>query len=143
MKITALRALAVTGLLAGTTLGGVAPAAAAPSGEQRYVVLYEDSATAARRAVAAAGGTVVSENAAVGVATVRGQVRFKTYLRDAGGLDADTSVLFGGIKVGQVTRVGPDTDDPTCGMRMRRVMHRSSTLPSTSGIQETRHASHR
>jgi phospholipid/cholesterol/gamma-HCH transport system substrate-binding protein len=45
--------------------------------------------------------------------TVRGQVRFKTYLRDAGGLDADTSVLFGGIKVGQVTRVRPDTDDPT------------------------------
>ena len=45
--------------------------------------------------------------------TVRGQVRFKTYLRDAGGLDADTSVLFGGIKVGQVTTVRPDTDDPT------------------------------
>ena len=45
--------------------------------------------------------------------TVRGQVRFKTYLRDAGGLDADTSVLFGGIKVGQVTSVRPDTDDPT------------------------------
>jgi phospholipid/cholesterol/gamma-HCH transport system substrate-binding protein len=45
--------------------------------------------------------------------TVRGQVRFKTYLRDAGGLDTDTSVLFGGIKVGQVTTVRPDTDDPT------------------------------
>jgi phospholipid/cholesterol/gamma-HCH transport system substrate-binding protein len=45
--------------------------------------------------------------------TVRGQVRFKTYLRDAGGLDADTGVLFGGIKVGQVTAVRPDTDDPT------------------------------
>jgi phospholipid/cholesterol/gamma-HCH transport system substrate-binding protein len=45
--------------------------------------------------------------------TVRGQVRFKTYLRDAGGLDADTSVLFGGIKVGQVTSVRPDTEDPT------------------------------
>jgi phospholipid/cholesterol/gamma-HCH transport system substrate-binding protein len=45
--------------------------------------------------------------------TVRGQVRFKTYLRDAGGLDADTSVLFGGIKVGQVTTVRPDTADPT------------------------------
>ena len=45
--------------------------------------------------------------------TVRGQVRFKTYLHDAGGLDADTSVLFGGIKVGQVTTVRPDTDDPT------------------------------
>ena len=45
--------------------------------------------------------------------TVRGQVRFKTYLHDAGGLDADTSVLFGGIKVGQVTTVRPDTADPT------------------------------
>jgi len=45
--------------------------------------------------------------------TVHGQVRFKTYLRDAGGLDADTSVLFGGIKVGRVTTVRPDTDDPT------------------------------
>ena len=45
--------------------------------------------------------------------TVRGQVRFKTYLRDAGGLDADTSVLFGGIKVGRITTVRPDTDDPT------------------------------
>ncbi len=45
--------------------------------------------------------------------TVRGQVPFKTYLRDAGGLDADTSVLFGGIKVGRITTVRPDTDDPT------------------------------
>jgi phospholipid/cholesterol/gamma-HCH transport system substrate-binding protein len=45
--------------------------------------------------------------------TVRGQVRFKTYLRDAGGLDADTSVLFGGIRVGQITSVRPDTEDPT------------------------------
>jgi phospholipid/cholesterol/gamma-HCH transport system substrate-binding protein len=45
--------------------------------------------------------------------TVRGQVRFKTYLRDAGGLDADTGVLFGGIRVGRVTAVRPDTDDPT------------------------------
>ncbi len=45
--------------------------------------------------------------------TVRGQVPFKTYLRDAGGLDADTSVLFGGIRVGRVTTVRPDTTDPT------------------------------
>jgi phospholipid/cholesterol/gamma-HCH transport system substrate-binding protein len=45
--------------------------------------------------------------------TVRGQVRFKTYLRDAGGLEADTSVLFGGINVGRITTVHPDTDDPT------------------------------
>src|SRR4029453_2952377 len=51
-----------------------------------------------------------------GVHTTRpvpGQMRFKTYLHDAGGLDADTSVLFGGIKVGQVTTVRPDTADPT------------------------------
>jgi ABC-type transporter Mla subunit MlaD len=45
--------------------------------------------------------------------SVRGQVPFKTYLRDAGGLDTDTSVLFGGIKVGRITTVHPDTDDPT------------------------------
>jgi len=45
--------------------------------------------------------------------TVRGQVRLKTYLRDAGGLDADTSVLFGGIKVGRIMTVRPDPDDPT------------------------------
>jgi phospholipid/cholesterol/gamma-HCH transport system substrate-binding protein len=45
--------------------------------------------------------------------TVRGQVPFKTYLRDAGGLDADTTVLFGGIRVGRITTVHPDTDDPT------------------------------
>src|SRR4029453_12317589 len=44
---------------------------------------------------------------------VRGQVPFKTYLRDAGGLDADTSVLFGGIRVGRITTVHPDTADPT------------------------------
>src|SRR4029077_4032794 len=32
---------------------------------------------------------------------------------DAGGLEADTSVLFGGIKAGRITTVRPDTDDPT------------------------------
>jgi len=47
------------------------------------------------------------------VRTVRGQIQFKTYLRDAGGLDVDTNVLFGGIKVGQVTAVRPDPGDPT------------------------------
>ena len=45
--------------------------------------------------------------------TVGGQVRFKTYLRDAGGLDADTSVLFGGIRVGQITTVRPGRGPPT------------------------------
>jgi len=44
---------------------------------------------------------------------VRGQVTFKTYFRDAGGLDADTSVLFGGIKVGRIAAVRPWANDPT------------------------------
>lgn len=47
------------------------------------------------------------------VRTVRAQAEFKTYLRDAGGLDVDASVLFGGIKVGQITAVRPDASDPT------------------------------
>jgi phospholipid/cholesterol/gamma-HCH transport system substrate-binding protein len=45
--------------------------------------------------------------------TVKGQVEFKTYLRYAGGLAQGTTVLFGGIKVGQVTSVHPSTEDPT------------------------------
>jgi phospholipid/cholesterol/gamma-HCH transport system substrate-binding protein len=44
---------------------------------------------------------------------VKGQVAFKTYLRYAGGLAPGAAVLFGGIKVGQVTAVGPSTEDPT------------------------------
>jgi phospholipid/cholesterol/gamma-HCH transport system substrate-binding protein len=45
--------------------------------------------------------------------TVRGQVEFRTYFRDAGGLDTDATVLFGGIKVGRITSVRPWTADPT------------------------------
>ena len=44
---------------------------------------------------------------------VKGQVIFKTYFRYAGGLSSGAPVLFGGIKVGQVTAVGPSTEDPT------------------------------
>ena len=44
---------------------------------------------------------------------VKGQVAFKTYFRYAGGLAPGAPVLFGGIKVGQVTSVGPSTEDPT------------------------------
>jgi ABC-type transporter Mla subunit MlaD len=44
---------------------------------------------------------------------VRGQVPYKTYLRYAGGLAPGASVLFGGIKVGQVTAVRPGSEDPT------------------------------
>jgi phospholipid/cholesterol/gamma-HCH transport system substrate-binding protein len=45
--------------------------------------------------------------------TVRGQVPYRTYLRYAGGLAPGASVLFGGIKVGQVTEVRPASEDPT------------------------------
>ena len=45
--------------------------------------------------------------------TVRGQVPYKTYLRYAGGLAPGATVLFGGIKVGQVTAVRPASEDPT------------------------------
>lgn len=45
--------------------------------------------------------------------TVRGQVPFKTYFHNAGGLAPDASVLFGGIKVGQITAVHPAAEDPT------------------------------
>ena len=45
--------------------------------------------------------------------TVRGQVEFRTYFRDAGGLDTDANVLFGGINVGRITTVQPWTKDPT------------------------------
>ena len=45
--------------------------------------------------------------------TVRGQVPYKTYLRYAGGLAPGAPVLFGGIKVGQITAVRPASEDPT------------------------------
>src|SRR5581483_2821569 len=45
--------------------------------------------------------------------TVRGQVPYTTHLRNAGGLAAGAAVLFGGIKVGQVTAVRPWAEDPT------------------------------
>src|SRR5271165_4267858 len=45
--------------------------------------------------------------------TVRGQVEYNTRLLNAGGLAAGAAVLFGGIKVGQVTAVRPWYEDPT------------------------------
>jgi phospholipid/cholesterol/gamma-HCH transport system substrate-binding protein len=44
---------------------------------------------------------------------VRGQVVYTTYFRSAGGIGAGTPVLFGGIRVGQVTAVRPAVADPT------------------------------
>jgi phospholipid/cholesterol/gamma-HCH transport system substrate-binding protein len=44
---------------------------------------------------------------------VRGQSVYTTYFRYAGGIGAGTPVLFGGIRVGQVTGVRPAPADPT------------------------------
>jgi phospholipid/cholesterol/gamma-HCH transport system substrate-binding protein len=41
------------------------------------------------------------------------RVPFRTYLRDAEGMEPGTLVLFGGITVGKVTSVQPDKTDPT------------------------------
>jgi phospholipid/cholesterol/gamma-HCH transport system substrate-binding protein len=43
----------------------------------------------------------------------RTRTPYRTYLKYAGGLAAGTDVLFGGITVGKVTAVQPDTTDPT------------------------------
>lgn len=43
----------------------------------------------------------------------RTRTPYRTYLRYAGGLAPGTDVLFGGIAVGKVTEVQPDTTDPT------------------------------
>ena len=40
-------------------------------------------------------------------------VPFKTFLRNAAGMEPGTDVLFGGITVGKVTTVAPDKSDPT------------------------------
>jgi phospholipid/cholesterol/gamma-HCH transport system substrate-binding protein len=45
--------------------------------------------------------------------TLRGQVPYKTYFRNAGGLAPGAHVLFGGIKVGQIGAVKPSPEDPT------------------------------
>ena len=50
----------------------------------------------------------------VGNAQFRGaHVPYRMYLRYAGGLEPGTPVLFGGIAVGKVTGVAPDSSDPT------------------------------
>lgn len=50
----------------------------------------------------------------VSTATIRGEhVSYRTYLKYAGGLEPGADVLFGGIKVGDVTAVRPDSQDPT------------------------------
>ncbi len=50
----------------------------------------------------------------VSTAALKGaRVPYRTYLRYAGGLEPGADVLFGGIKVGTVTAVRSDKEDPT------------------------------
>lgn len=50
----------------------------------------------------------------VTTAQIKGaRVSYKTYLRYAGGLEPGADVLFGGIRIGAVTAVRPDAQDPT------------------------------
>jgi phospholipid/cholesterol/gamma-HCH transport system substrate-binding protein len=50
----------------------------------------------------------------VSSAQIKGaRVSYRTYLRNAGGLEPGADVLFGGITVGDVTAVRPDAQDPT------------------------------
>ena len=67
---TAVFALAVTGLATGSAFA--ASAAPDEGGEHQYVVLFAEgtSSAEAQAAVEAAGGTILSENTAIGVATV-------------------------------------------------------------------------
>lgn len=43
----------------------------------------------------------------------RAEIPYRTYLRNAEGMEPGTLVLFGGITIGKVTAVRPDTADPT------------------------------
>jgi lantibiotic leader peptide-processing serine protease len=72
-------------VLALAALGAAGVASAGPGGDREYVVVYQKGADlgAAREAVEAAGGTIVSENTAIGVATVRsGRGDFKERVDD-------------------------------------------------------------
>lgn len=74
-----------------------------------------------KNAAAAKVGAFVVVSAAVLAVTVyfvskaefRGkETPYRMYLRNAGGLEPGTAVLFGGISVGRVTKVQPDQADP-------------------------------
>ncbi|TDW23733.1 S8 family serine peptidase [Kribbella kalugense] len=66
------RAAVVAGSVAGLLFVAASPGTATGGQERQFVVLYAQggSAEAAHAAIAAAGGTVLSENTAIGVATV-------------------------------------------------------------------------
>ncbi|MEN3279938.1 MAG: lantibiotic leader peptide-processing serine protease [Solirubrobacteraceae bacterium] len=94
------------GALAGALLL-VGSAAAGAAGGDRYVVVYQQGASlsAARQAVHDAGGTIVSENKAVGVATVRSS-------DPAFAKRADAKGAIYGTSANTVIGRAPGTDKP-------------------------------
>jgi subtilisin family serine protease len=107
MRKHAARAAAIVGAVAAATVvatgAGAGAAETQATATQQYVVVYETNASdgAARAAVAAAGGTVVSENTAVGVATVASDNA--DFIADA----TRSSALVGAAKDASIGRV-PD-----------------------------------
>jgi subtilisin family serine protease len=84
-----MRRLMLGAVLALAAVGAAGVASAGPGGDREYVVVYQQGAdlNSARAAVKAAGGTIVSENAAVGVATVRSnRADFKARVDDQAAL---------------------------------------------------------
>ena len=106
MRAPFLATLAVAAVGAGLTAVPATQAMSAPSTE--FVVLYGADADAARSAVQQLGGTVVRENTAVGVATVR--TSNSRFLRAAGRAAALDGVTRN-RPIGRTTDVGPARGD--------------------------------
>ena len=70
--------------------------------------------------------------------TVRGQVPYTTHLRNAGGLAPGAAVLFGGIKVGQVTAVRPVVRRPHSNRNRVCGEVRDSVKPEVDGTRGNR-----
>src|ERR1044072_7673607 len=102
------RAAVVAGSVAGLLWVAASPGTATSSQERQFVVLYAQggSAEAAHAAIAAAGGTVISENAAIGVATV-------TTKSDSFQAAAGASAAIQGVA--RSTVIGRAPDDGSAG----------------------------
>ena len=113
------------GALAGALLLVGTASAVAAGGE--YVVVYQHGAslTAARQAVQDAGGTIVSENKAVGVATVRSSDPAFARKADA------KSAIYGTTANSAI--VPTSTNAPCSGVSPSSSMMRRSTASRSSG----------
>jgi lantibiotic leader peptide-processing serine protease len=134
------RKLGVSILLAGMVAAMGLPAGVAGAGQgpaREYVVVYADGASlsAARAAVKGAGGTIVRENTAVGVATVRSTNRGFLAAANA------HAALFGAarnIAIGHSPKLQPKDSleaDLTAGAGQARPVLREAAPAGTSVLQ--------